>query len=127
MSWRIALSLATALVVSSMVSRALLSTGYARVVSGVVRAFMQHGELERCVAQPATWTPQIAKLQLFAYDPVTVDGAFSSAGAYGLYPWINETQDSGIVARQVLGATASLESADRGRAIRFAFFATRRR
>jgi hypothetical protein len=61
-------------------------------------------------------------------EPITGDGAFSSAGAYGFYPWIDSTQSYyGIVARRVLGASAYIESADCGRAIRFAFFAGARR
>ena len=54
-------------------------------------------------------------------DPVTGDGAFSSAGAFGFYPWINARADTyGIVARVDL-AGSGLESARCGAAIREAW------
>ncbi|HTJ46068.1 MAG TPA: hypothetical protein VL463_28380 [Kofleriaceae bacterium] len=51
------------------------------------------------------------------------DGAFSSPGAFGFYPWIDKTKTYyGIVARKVDTLTAYRESAECGRAIRRAFF-----
>ena len=55
-------------------------------------------------------------------DPSTGDGAFSSPGAFGFYPWIDATKTYyGILARYSLGAQAYLESAECGAAIRKAF------
>jgi hypothetical protein len=56
-------------------------------------------------------------------DPSNGDGAFSSPGAFGFYPWIDATKTYyGIVARYSLAAGAYVESAKCGRAIRDAFF-----
>jgi hypothetical protein len=50
------------------------------------------------------------------------DGAFSSAGAFGFYPWIDAAKKHyGIVARHMLGAHAGVESAKCGIKIRHAF------
>jgi CubicO group peptidase (beta-lactamase class C family) len=55
-------------------------------------------------------------------DPDTGDGTFSSAGAFGFYPWIDASKSwYGIVARKEIGAGAGVDSADCGRAIRRAF------
>lgn len=54
-------------------------------------------------------------------DPLTGDGAFSSTGAFGFYPWINARADTyGIVARVDL-AGSGMESAQCGAAIRKAW------
>jgi hypothetical protein len=54
-------------------------------------------------------------------DPETGDGAFSSAGAFGFYPWIDANRSSyGIVAR-VAPSGAGVASAACGRLIRQAF------
>lgn len=56
-------------------------------------------------------------------DPADGDGAFSSPGAFGFYPWIDASKRFyGIVARHVVSATAYIESAMCGAAIRRAFF-----
>jgi len=55
-------------------------------------------------------------------DPVTGDGAFSSAGAFGFYPWIDSNKKYyGIVARLDFGSGAALASVECGRKIRKAF------
>ena len=66
-------------------------------------------------------------------DPKTGDGAFSSPGAFGFYPWIDRSKRFyGIVARESLeGATGPAEqtpywrSVECGRAIRRAFLEAR--
>jgi hypothetical protein len=55
-------------------------------------------------------------------DPTSGDGAFSSAGAFGFYPWIDRTKTYyGIVARYSLDSGAYIQSAQCGAAIRKAF------
>ena len=55
-------------------------------------------------------------------DPVVGDGAFSSAGAFGFYPWIDSGRTwYGIVARHDLSPQAGAASADCGRLIRKAW------
>jgi CubicO group peptidase (beta-lactamase class C family) len=50
------------------------------------------------------------------------DGAFSSPGLYGFYPWIDASKTYyGIVARQSMAADAYIASAQCGRLIRKAF------
>jgi hypothetical protein len=60
-------------------------------------------------------------------DPVVGDSAYSSAGAFGFYPWIDRDKRwYGIVARQDMGALgdrAGFESANCGRLIRKAWVA----
>lgn len=54
-------------------------------------------------------------------DPVVGDGAVSSAGAFGFYPWINKARDTyGIVAREASAGTG-FESVRCGRLIRKAW------
>ena len=54
-------------------------------------------------------------------DPVVGDGAFSSAGAFGFYPWIDAGKTTyGIVARSS-GAGEGFDSASCGRQIRKAW------
>jgi hypothetical protein len=55
-------------------------------------------------------------------EPGTGDGAFSSPGAYGFYPWIDGTRSYyGILARYSLTPSAYVDSADCGRLLRKAF------
>jgi hypothetical protein len=55
-------------------------------------------------------------------DPVVGDGAFSSAGAFGFYPWIDASQRwYGVLARHAMHATAYYESVLCGREIRAAW------
>lgn len=55
-------------------------------------------------------------------EPDTGDGAFSSPGAFGFYPWIDASRTYyGILARYSLSAQAYLESAACGRLLRKAF------
>lgn len=55
-------------------------------------------------------------------EPGTGDGAFSSPGAFGFYPWIDASkQYYGILARYVVGAGAYVDSANCGRLLRKAF------
>jgi len=55
-------------------------------------------------------------------DPTSGDGAFSSAGAFGFYPWIDRTKTYyGIVARHSLDSGAYIQSAQCGAVIRKAF------
>lgn len=55
-------------------------------------------------------------------DPDGGDGAFSSPGAFGFYPWIDAAKTwYGLVARKDTGPAAYLESVDCGHAIRRAF------
>ena len=55
-------------------------------------------------------------------DPAVGDGAFSSAGAFGFYPWIDSGKTYyGVLARQVLAQNAGYDSAQCGRLIRKAW------
>lgn len=55
-------------------------------------------------------------------DPVAGDGAFSSAGAFGFYPWIDAQRSSyGVIAREVMRDGEGYASALCGRRIRKAF------
>lgn len=55
-------------------------------------------------------------------DPVSGDGAFSSPGAAGFYPWIDaDRQYYGVLARMELTVTASTDSVKCGRLIRQAW------
>ncbi len=55
-------------------------------------------------------------------DPATGDGAFSSPGAFGFYPWIDATRTYyGILARYSLATQAYVESAKCGAVLRKAF------
>lgn len=54
--------------------------------------------------------------------PGVGDGAFSSAGAFGFYPWIDASKTLyGIVARRAFSAGAGFESLDCGRLVRQAW------
>ena len=55
-------------------------------------------------------------------DPVHGDGAFSSPGAFGFYPWISANRVAyGIVAREAHVSKAGSDSVVCGRAIRKAW------
>ena len=55
-------------------------------------------------------------------DPATGDGAFSSAGAFGFYPWIDASKIwYGVLAREVADAGAGADSAMCGALIRKAW------
>ena len=55
-------------------------------------------------------------------DPLVGDGAFSSAGAFGFYPWVDAGKRFyGIVARQSLLSGSGFDSAFCGRLIRKAW------
>ena len=55
-------------------------------------------------------------------DPATGDGAFSSAGAFGFYPWIDASKTwYGVLAREVADAGAGADSAMCGALIRKAW------
>jgi hypothetical protein len=55
-------------------------------------------------------------------DPILGDGAFSSPGAFGFYPWIDATKTYyGVLARASAAPAASLESVACGRKIRRAW------
>ncbi|HWH81865.1 MAG TPA: hypothetical protein VNU71_06475 [Burkholderiaceae bacterium] len=55
-------------------------------------------------------------------DPVVGDGAFSSAGAFGFYPWVDASKTwYGVLARQVANSGEGFNSADCGRLIRKAW------
>lgn len=59
-------------------------------------------------------------------DDAQGDGAFSSPGLMGFYPWISADKSTyGLVARQKLSRTAYQESADCGRQIRRAWMQAR--
>jgi hypothetical protein len=69
---------------------------------------------------PAAWHYSYA--HWIEDDPVTGDGAFSSPGAFGFYPWIDSTKTFyGVVARYSLESQAYVASAECGAAIRKAF------
>ena len=55
-------------------------------------------------------------------DPRTGDGAFSSPGAFGFYPWIDASKTYyGVLARRELSAKAAVKSVQCGAAIRRAW------
>lgn len=55
-------------------------------------------------------------------DPATGDGAFSSAGAFGFYPWIDaQRRFYGVIARKQRGKGMGASSAECGRRVRAAF------
>jgi hypothetical protein len=69
---------------------------------------------------PAAWHYSYA--HWIEDDPTTGDGAFSSPGAFGFYPWIDATRTYyGILARYSLASQAYVESAECGAEIRRAF------
>ncbi len=70
---------------------------------------------------PAPW-PWHYSIGHWVEDDAGNDGAFSSAGAFGFYPWIDAAKmHYGIVARHSLHPKAWGDSAACGRVIRRAF------
>jgi hypothetical protein len=68
-------------------------------------------------------SPRTFSYSLGHWVETSVDGAFSSAGAAGFYPWINASKTHyGIVARESFGGGSGGESSDCGAAIRKAYF-----
>lgn len=69
---------------------------------------------------PAAWHYSYA--HWIEDDPTSGDGAFSSPGAFGFYPWIDATRTYyGIVARYSLATDAYVKSAECGIVLRKAF------
>lgn len=115
--------------------------GYAKFLRKIITgglAIHEHlGENATCtlpsvcstaVSSPAPYALHYSYGHWVEDEPRTGDGSFSSAGAYGFYPWIDATQTFyGIVARHVTGSSAYVESADCGRAMRWAFMAAAKR
>ena len=55
-------------------------------------------------------------------DTLVADGAYSSAGAFGFYPWIDPTKANyGVLARTDIGANSGAESVPCGRKLRLAW------
>lgn len=55
-------------------------------------------------------------------DTLIGDGAYSSAGAFGVYPWIEPTKANyGVLARTDVGANSGAESVPCGRKLRLAW------
>lgn len=85
--------------------------------------------LSACGAGEALYTPVPANLSWHYSighwvedDPITGDGAFSSAGAGGFYPWVDASRTYyGIVARSVTTPSAGNDSAMCGQLIRKAW------
>lgn len=81
------------------------------------------------VCATAVYTPMPANLQWqyglgywIESDPRTGDGAFSSAGAFGFYPWIDaNNRYYGVIARDEKSRGAGVSSAECGRRLRQAF------
>jgi hypothetical protein len=80
--------------------------------------------VERCAAGEALYSPAPARETWhYSYghwvedDRVAGDGAFSSAGAFGFYPWIDAARTQyGIVAREVANASGEDEGIGAGEA-----------
>jgi len=72
------------------------------------------------IATPESWHYSLA--HWVEDDPQMGDGAFSSPGAFGFYPWIDSSKTYyGILARHELSAKAAAQSVQCGRAIRKAW------
>lgn len=71
---------------------------------------------------PATMQWQYGLGHWIESDPHTGDGAFSSAGAFGFYPWIDANKRYyGVIAREEKGWGGGVSSAECGRYLRQAF------
>lgn len=71
---------------------------------------------------PATMQWQYGLGHWIESDPRTGDGAFSSAGAFGFYPWIDASKRYyGVIARDEKSKGSGASSADCGRHLRRAF------
>ncbi|HVW27452.1 MAG TPA: hypothetical protein VHC69_18940 [Polyangiaceae bacterium] len=112
------------------------ATGYAGFLRKILRgdlAIGAHlGENAVCTlpssCKQAAYSPASPEAWHYSYghwvedDPTNGDGAFSSPGAFGFYPWIDATKTHyGIVARYSLSAGAYVESAKCGNVIRRAY------
>ena len=72
---------------------------------------------------PATESPSYS-IGHWVEDTINGDGAYSSAGAFGFYPWIEPTKANyGVIARTDLGANSGAESVPCGRKLRGAWAA----
>ena len=70
---------------------------------------------------PATENPNYS-IGHWVEDTLTGDGAYSSAGAFGFYPWIEPTKANyGVLARLDFGANSGAESVPCGRKLRLAW------
>ena len=57
-------------------------------------------------------------------DPLVGDGAFSSPGAFGFYPWVTpDKRYYGLLARMNTGSGAAMDSVACGRKLRLAWLA----
>jgi hypothetical protein len=103
-----------------------------KVLSGQLRLKSYLGYAPVCTQPGPTCTTAIESpaLEPWHYSlnhwvedaPATGDGAYSSPGAMGFYPWISKDKTTyGILARQKLGSTAYWDSALCGRKIRAAW------
>lgn len=94
-----------------------------------------NSEAVRCARTPSTWGPvgprasPVSEGQPWHYsighwvedDPLSGDGAFSSGGTFGFYPWIDATRTTyGVIAR-VDERGSGRESAKCGRLMREAW------
>lgn len=71
---------------------------------------------------PDKWQWQYSLGHWVESDPKTGDGAFSSPGAFGFYPWIDATkQVYGIIARRQKGKHVAFASVECGQKLRQAF------
>lgn len=72
------------------------------------------------IAGPESWHYSLA--HWVEDDPKVGDGAFSSPGAFGFYPWIDASKTYyGVLARHELSTKAAVKSVQCGRAIRRAW------
>ena len=70
---------------------------------------------------PATESPNYS-IGHWVEDTLVADGAYSSAGAFGFYPWIEPTKANyGVLARTDVGANSGYESVPCGRKLRLAW------
>jgi len=102
-----------------------------RIVSGQLRMKQFLGYAPVCtlpgVCPNASYSPAKEawhySLDHWIEDAPGDDGAFSSPGAFGFYPWIAADKSTyGVLAREKLSSTAYLESAECGARIRRAWF-----
>ncbi|MDK9689797.1 hypothetical protein [Azospira sp.] len=110
------------------------ANGYAAFLRGLMGGSLQLGHLlgaEAVCTQPGSCPgavrspvprPWHYSLHHWVEDGPGDDGAFSSAGAFGFYPWISaDRQLYGILARQALERAAGVASARCGAALRRAW------
>ena len=70
---------------------------------------------------PASESPNYS-IGHWVEDTLVSDGAYSSAGAFGFYPWIEPTKANyGVLARTDFGANSGVESVPCGRTLRLAW------